>query len=159
MLPLPLLPVPPLNWWKPIIIGVLVLAFTGGMVFLGYKWGVRVEHDRGEKSLAAQIAEDKKQCDNAQKITEEASRVYQGQLLNLRSDYDALMRVRPKACVPVHPSNPASGHNGATDNPKLPYADGLSTDQLYQFGNDCEQVGRQLDSCQSFIRSERAPAE
>lgn len=149
----PLLPLL-LNYWKPILKGICAIACITGILWFGYRWGVRVEHDRGQKSLSAQIAADAKQCNNDKQITEEVSSEHQRQIIDLRNQLDSIKRVRPNACIPVHVANSPSGHNDTPANSQFPKPDGsVDSYTLLDFAYDSEQIGLQLDACQNFIKA------
>lgn len=102
--------------------------------------------DAQEEALYSECAADKQ-------ITTEVSNEYQSQLVDLRRQLDAAKRLRPSVRVPVT-STPGGRDAGAGDT-QLPHADGVAAADLLDFAYDAEQVGRQLDACQGFIRRVR----
>jgi len=91
------------------------------------------------------------QCAKNKQLTTEVSNDYQSQLTDLRRQLAAVKRVQPNRCIVPTPAKPTGGRDAAAANQELPHTDGVYTDDLFDFAADAEQVGRQLDACQSFI--------
>lgn len=93
-------------------------------------------------------------CEKAKQITSEVSNDYQAKNTLLVKRLAALS-VRPRQCVPIMASS-AGGHDGSTPDARLSQPHGVYSDALIQFAGDAEQVGLQLDACQSFVRKAEA---
>lgn len=145
-----------LTYWRQLagfLVGLVVVSLIDGAVH-------RFQVAALEKSHAAQLEAQKADlmalCAKTKQTTEEVSHDYQNQLSTLRDQLARAKRVRPSTCIPVHVAQPAAGRDGAAQHPELPLADGgVAADALLDFAYDAEQVGRQLDACQSFITKER----
>lgn len=134
---------------------ILTVGITAALVGLSawalHSWSVSRLEARQKTELAGLQTTLQNQCQKDKQITEEASREYQNQLTDLRGQLATVKRVQPNRCIST-PTRPASGRDGAATNAQLPHPDGVFTDDLFDFAADAEQVGRQLDACQSFIK-------
>ena len=134
------------------LLAVIVTALVVGLLaYFLHTWSVA----RIEASNADALEDQKEalngQCQKDKQITEETSHAYQTQLTALRDQLAAVKRLQPNRCIPTV-AKPAFGYDAAPPHPGFPRADGVFTDDLYDFAADAEQVGLQLDACQGFVK-------
>ena len=142
--------------WKSVLSSAACAALT--MAFTSLAYGTYITHleNKQAAALVAQATTLHAECAKVQQTTMEVSHEYQNQLAGLREQLDAAKRVRPHACYIVRPAQPAAGRDGAPLDAQLPHADaGVDGNDLLDFAYDAEQVGRQLDACQGFVKAER----
>lgn len=132
----------------------LTVAGTAGVCFALHVLVAGYTEAKYNAQLKAQAFAISTQCEQSKQITEEASRDYQNKLATLNDELDRVKRLHANRCIPTV-AKPTIGYNAAAGNEQLFGADGVFTDDLYDFARDAEQVGRQLDSCQLFINKER----
>lgn len=146
MLPFNLLP----SYWTHIAAAAAAATVVGLSAWAMHSWSVDRLKARQATALAeqAQILND--QCSLDKLITTETSHELQTQLTDARNQLAAAKRVQQNRCVST-PARPAARHDAAPANPQLHNPDGIYADSLLDFAYDAEVVGRQLDSCQSFI--------
>lgn len=141
-----------LRYWQPAASAVIAGAIVYSFCHFVYTWRIERIENEHKAELVAQQERLVAECAKDKQITTEVSHDYQNQIADLRGQLAAVKRVRPSACIPVHVAKPTGGRDAATGNGQLsrPYA-GVDSDDLFDFAFDAEQVGRQLDACQSFI--------
>jgi hypothetical protein len=91
-----------------------------------------------------------KQCAKEKAITEGASNAYQKSLSDLNGRYNSL-RVQHSRCIAVSNAKTSCGSNASTTE-QLHGENGITSEALYGFARDCEQVRLQLIGLQDFIR-------
>jgi len=134
------------------LLAVLVTALAvSALAYFLHTWSVARIEAHNAQALDDQKEALNGQCQKDKLITEETSREYQTQVADLRTQLAIVKRVQPNRCVPTV-ARPASGRDANADHPGLPGADGVFTDDLYDFAADAEEVGLRLDACQAFIK-------
>lgn len=136
------------------ILAVGVTALVVGLTGYGlHSWAMSRAEARQVAALNHQKDTLVGECQKDKQTTEETSHELQNQLSDVLGQLDRAKRLRTNRIVPVAAGG-TGGHDGAAQNQELPDGDGaeITSDFLLDFAADAEQVGRQLDSCQGFIR-------
>lgn len=134
------------------ILTVVITALVVGVGAWGlHSWAMKRADARMEAALASQKEVLVGECRKDKQTTEETSRDLQNQMSDLLGQLDRARRVQPNRCVPAVAKR-AGGYDGSPQNQELPVGNGIYSDYLLDFAYRAEQVGRQLDSCQGFIR-------
>lgn len=136
--------------WKWIASATAAAVITSTLAWQLHSWDVRRIEAKQVEALAAQAVTLNAECSKDKQITTETSHELQTQLADARGQLAAAKRVQQNRCVPTL-ARATAGHDAAPGNPELHQPDGLYADSLLDFAYDAEVVGRQLDSCQSFI--------
>lgn len=137
------------NNWRTI---AAVLA-TLSLSYILHRLDVYRLEDRHRAAIAQQADSIQNECKAAQAVTEGVSRDYQNALSDLSNQLASAKRLRPNACVVVHPPAPPCGRDGSTAPTKFSGSDvGIARFDLLDFSHDAEQVRLQLKACQSFVQ-------
>lgn len=139
-----------IRYYREITAAIVAAAFTSLLWGAYHSYRVR-SLESSHKAAMSSLQEDLvQQCNKDKQITTEVSYELQTQLTDARRQLDAAKRVQRNRCIPT-PARPAAGHDATSANQEFHQPDGLYADVLLDFAYDAEVVGRQLDSCQSFI--------
>lgn len=138
------------TYWTQIASASAATALTALLMWALWSLDVNSLNKAHDKAIAAKTAELNAACDADKKITKEVSHELQAQLSDARDQLAAAKRVQQNRCVPT-PARSTRGHDATAADQKLHQPDGIYADALLDFAYDAEVVGRQLDSCQSFI--------
>lgn len=131
-------------------VGVTALV-VGLSAWAYHAWAISHLEARQAAALQQQKETLTGECRKDKQITEETSRDLQTQMSDLRGQLDRAKRLRPNRCIPIIAGGPA-GHDGTAPDPQLPDPHGVASDDLLDYAYAAEQIGRQLDACQGFIR-------
>lgn len=139
-----------LKYWTQIAAAATAAVLVGILAWNLHGWSVNRLEARHAKAMAEQAQSLNAECAKDKQLTSEVSRELQNQLADARTQLNAAKRVQQNRCVPT-PARPAAGHDAAPGDKELHQSNGIYADSLLDFAYDAEVVGRQLDSCQSFI--------
>ena len=134
--------------WK----SILAMIATAGLCYLLHALDVNRLEAKERSDLSAQQMTLENKCKADKAITEGVANDYQKKADALTLQFNALVGVQHSRCVAVATAKPAAGNHGKAPGAKLSGQNaGVTSDALFAFARDAEQVRLQLLSCQSFI--------